>query len=282
MTEAGWLRGDDPVRMLSLLLGDEGERGRSGMEAEPPGPPLFPVSERKLRLFACACARQVWGSMSWRSQEEVESAELCADGQGRDEGTGWATDGTLTGCLGDVRQSCRYLNYTRMRGLGPTVQAALLRDIVGNPWRPVVITQPCVHCDGDGGWHDFAGQPHRCHHCRATGQLSPDWITWNDGTVRRLARAIYDEGRWQDLPLLADALLDAGCDSEELIRHCQGYERCWLCAQVGANPQADACSVCGQLGAQGPFGRPCAPGWVPLRGPHARGCWAVDLVLGKE
>jgi hypothetical protein len=41
------------------------------------------------------------------------------------------------------------------------------------------------------------------------------------------------------LAILADALLDAGCDAEELIQHCRSA------------------------------------------GPHVRGCWAVDLLLGK-
>mgnify|MGYP001076712257 FL=1 len=42
------------------------------------------------------------------------------------------------------------------------------------------------------------------------------------------------------MPLLADALMDAGCDHEEILAHCRG------------------------------------------EGPHVRGCWVVDLVLGKE
>jgi hypothetical protein len=65
-------------------------------------------------------------------------------------------------------------------------------------------------------------------------------LTWNDGTVRRLAEAIYEERAFGRLPILADALLDAGCDNEELIAHCRS------------------------------------------EGPHVRGCWAVDLILGKS
>jgi hypothetical protein len=101
--------------------------------------------------------------------------------------------------------------------------------------------------------------------------LSPSVRMWNSGTVVRLAQAIYEELpllsnsdtiEWfrrrreqalypsrqlpsdyldsQRLGVLADALLDAGCDEEELIGHCRS------------------------------------------EGPHLRGCWAVDLVLGKE
>jgi hypothetical protein len=76
--------------------------------------------------------------------------------------------------------------------------------------------------------------------------VSPAVLNWNDGTVRRLAEGIYQERRMPEgtldsarLSILADALLDAGCDDEELIQHCRSA------------------------------------------GPHVRGCWAVDLILGK-
>jgi hypothetical protein len=58
-------------------------------------------------------------------------------------------------------------------------------------------------------------------------------LAWNDRLVVRLAQPIYDERRWEDMPLLADALLDAGCDNEEMLMHAR--ERgavhtrgCWL------------------------------------------------------
>jgi hypothetical protein len=54
-----------------------------------------------------------------------------------------------------------------------------------------------------------------------------------------IAQRIYDERAFADLPILADALEEAGCSSTELLAHCR-------------HP-----------------------------GPHARGCWAVDLILGK-
>ena len=66
------------------------------------------------------------------------------------------------------------------------------------------------------------------------------WLQWNDGTVRRLAEAIYKERAFERMPLLAEALMDAGCDGEDLLDHCR------------------------------------------RTGPHARGCWVVDLLLGKS
>ena len=63
---------------------------------------------------------------------------------------------------------------------------------------------------------------------------------WRTSTVVALARGIYDEKAFDRMPILADALQDAGCDSDDVLSHCRGG------------------------------------------GPHVRGCWVVDLVLGKE
>jgi hypothetical protein len=67
--------------------------------------------------------------------------------------------------------------------------------------------------------------------------VRPDWLT---ETAVALARAIYEERAFDRLPILADALEDAGCDDADILAHCRGD------------------------------------------GPHVRGCWVVDLVLGKE
>jgi hypothetical protein len=95
-------------------------------------------------------------------------------------------------------------------------QVCLLRCIFGNPFRP---SQP----------------------------LPASVLAWNSGTVRRLAEGIYEERRMPEgtldtarLAVLADALLDAGCDDEALMEHCRSA------------------------------------------GPHVRGCWAVDMILGKS
>ena len=78
---------------------------------------------------------------------------------------------------------------------------------------------------------------HRRHGSRA---VSPAVLAWSDGTVMRMAQGIHEERAFDRLPILGDALLDAGCDDEELIGHCRSA------------------------------------------GPHVRGCWALDLILGKS
>jgi hypothetical protein len=70
--------------------------------------------------------------------------------------------------------------------------------------------------------------------------LAPALLAWNGGTVPRLAQAIYDERAFERLPVLADALEEAGGNSQEILSHCR---------QAGEA--------------------------------HVRGCWALDLILGK-
>jgi hypothetical protein len=88
--------------------------------------------------------------------------------------------------------------------LGERQRVGLIRELFGNPFRPVTI--------------------------------EPAWLAWNDGTVRQLARAIYEEGRFQDLPVLADALEEAGCADPQLLEHCRsvgGHARgCWSLDQI--------------------------------------------------
>ncbi len=79
------------------------------------------------------------------------------------------------------------------------------RDVTGNPFRPVAV--------------------------------DPAWRT---ATAVGIAQAIYDDRAFDRLPILADALQDAGCENADILAHCRGD------------------------------------------GPHVRGCWVVDLVLGKE
>src|SRR5262249_55224546 len=89
----------------------------------------------------------------------------------------------------------------------PTVaalHASLFRGIFGNPFRPVTI--------------------------------DPSSLT---STVVGLAGGIYADRAFDRLPILADALQDAGCDNANVLDHCRGP------------------------------------------GPHVRGCWVVDLLLGK-
>jgi hypothetical protein len=62
--------------------------------------------------------------------------------------------------------------------------------------------------------------------------VDPAWLTWNGGAVGRVAGVIHQEQRWQDLPVLADALEEAGCTDQEILSHCrqppEHARRCWV------------------------------------------------------
>jgi hypothetical protein len=99
--------------------------------------------------------------------------------------------------------------------------ASILRDLVYNPYR------------------DVRGRPLKSPRRlrRPPEVLKPGWRT---ADVIGLARGIYDDRALDRLPILADALQDAGCDNADVLDHCRSD------------------------------------------GPHVRGCWVVDLVLGKS
>jgi hypothetical protein len=67
---------------------------------------------------------------------------------------------------------------------------------------------------------------------RAT--LATRWCGWKDGTVVKLARAIAEADQFEDLPILGDALEDAGCTDEAILAHCRGpgphVRGCWVLA----------------------------------------------------
>ncbi len=270
MAESEWLACTDPQWMLEFL-----QPTRSGdaspIQAEGGNPR---VSDRKLRLFACACCRQVWHLLEdERSRRAVEVAEKYADGEAtaeelgeaEEESFGLATGLTVEGAAPFDAHACAVpIALLAASAIAqpfhvcpPATQAALLRDIIGNPFS----VQPSM----------FLRQ--------MCGQV---WLT---PTVLALARAAYEEQRSGGaldpvrLAVLADCLEEAGCDSVELLRHLRGEELCWGCGGTGgfqANSTWVPCEVCDvdDLAKWTP--------WRPLRSPHVRGCWALDLLLGQE
>lgn len=264
MTESEWLTSDDPMRMLGsckawVWITD-----------------TYRPSDRKLRLFACACARSVgWGGPGHWCNLHIDKVEAWADGRTVEpvqENTG-----------GEVRmmslhfapeESARFWAdngwQSHHRGDGPT-KAAILRDIIGNPFRGFSFVGP-------GGAKITVGPP--LPNPAALRQLGQAWI--DNPIVQSIARIAYDDRDFGVLPVMADALEEAGCDNEELLRHLRWEKSCWHChgtrkvpVQVlkdGARPNSFVDVDC----------QACADGWECSPEPHIRGCWALDLILGKE
>jgi hypothetical protein len=195
MTEAEWLASWQPVQMLQFL-GD--------------GP-----GERSLRLFACAAARRILHMLrDARSRQAVEVAERYADGLADENELQAAAAGAALFADEMVNARLTGWNAARTTALTAAPRAAAaaqraavaaadadtVRDVFGNPFRP----RPAIE---------------------------PEWLAWNDTLVRKLAQSIYDERRFADTPVLADALEDAGCDDADLLEHLRGPARhvrgCW-------------------------------------------------------
>jgi hypothetical protein len=141
MKEAEWLASIDPEAMLAHV-------NRK-------------VTARKLRLFACACVRRAWPLLSnERSRQVVEQAERFADGligkkelaaaraaapgRGEDRATDWvakaAADCAIAGASWAVTTSTRALALSSAVAVAEhREQAALLREVMGNPFRKLEI-----------------------------------------------------------------------------------------------------------------------------------------------
>lgn len=63
--------------------------------------------------------------------------------------------------------------------------------------------------------------PQAGEHVVVSLPADPDWLTWNGGTVRQLAEQCRATGDWSLLPVLADALEEAGCTESELLARCR-------------------------------------------------------------
>lgn len=196
-------------------------------------------TDRLWRLYVVACLRAVADLLvKPASRHAVEVAERYADGQASVEELAGAEAQARLAALeahreeweDEVRSNFRWtaasasFHESTLAAEGAQLcvtetvdidrfyqgflQADLLREIFGNPFRWKVI--------------------------------DPAWLTWNDGVVSNLAQTIYDEQAFDRLPILADALEDAGCADADMLEHLRSP------------------------------------------GPHVRGCWVLDLILGKE
>ena len=69
--------------------------------------------------------------------------------------------------------------------------------------------------------------------CRA---IDPAWLAWNGGTVQKVARAIRDDRGFERMPILADALQEAGCGDDDILAHCrepgEHGRGCWVLGLV--------------------------------------------------
>jgi hypothetical protein len=206
MTEAEWNASTDVQAMLNFL-----ER---------------PAGDRKVQLFAAACLGRLRHLLTdERSRRVAPAVEAYADGllTREDLEQAWhEADGAVRA---DVRCPFRQVAAdVALLAWLPTVHAYLLHTFAA-----------FACCAAPETLRDaFGPLPFRAV------RLDRAWLHWNGGAVARTAHAIYAERAFEHLPILADALEDAGCRDADVLGHLRGP------------------------------------------GPHARGCWIVDLILSKD
>ena len=220
MTEEEWF-GSTDFRRLGYYALDVNPRGvmRAGR-----------TPKRKLRLASCAIARSVIVfAMSEQPRLALAVVERFAEGEvteaervatretvrGPDDVL-WAAEPANTAnlavyhALGDDPSDLLFTADVAWRALqfsteSRLFQLAVLRDIVCNPFRQVFFSD-----------------------------------RWRTDTAILLASQMYESRDFSAMPILADALQDAGCENPDILEHCRG------------------------------------------EGPHVRGCWVANLVLGKK
>jgi hypothetical protein len=210
VTEAEWLACEDPMLMLDFL----GNR----------------PSLRKLRLFLCACCRRQWAHLREPARKSLEAGETFADGGITAEALEAARGPCYSGvradnCASYAAVSNRVFRRKYRGGLFSAVwsagwpdwvygdkpecqvaervaQAESLREVVGNPFRKVKLNKK-----------------------------------WRTSTVVALAAQMYESRDFGAMPILADALQDAGCDSADTLTHCREVNAthvrgCWVVDSV--------------------------------------------------
>ncbi|OAI47680.1 hypothetical protein AYO44_09285 [Planctomycetaceae bacterium SCGC AG-212-F19] len=237
MTEAEWLACLDSLEMVDFLMPSSLPMG------------FGKVSERKLRLFGCACCRRIWRLLTDpRSRRAGEAYELFSDnilsGEERE-----AAEKQARMANEDAYQRYGYCHHgieavSEAVNYHPFISGVALQAANAASARNGVGGDDLDHASFDALLWEKENQAQsdllRC----IFGPLPFRPVTldpaWHSANVTGLAEAIYDERAFDRLPILADALEDAGCTNEDILSHCRGG------------------------------------------GEHVRGCWMVDLVLGKE
>lgn len=213
------------------------------------------ASDRKLRLFACACAWCIWHLLrDRRCRRAVEIGERFADGAASVE--------DLVAAAQVIEESLDLWPAPSPQELWATWETGHIARVAAGAARVrrAALSIPLAAVDREAPRaalvavqcvHDALGVTGRGQALRLledifgpfshpVPQLQAEVLAWRDHLAVRVAREIYDDRTFERLPILADALLDAGCDNDDLMAHCRRREE------------------------------------------HVRGCWALDMLLGKS
>ena len=227
MTEKQWLKCADPQAMLEHL----GTR----------------ASDRKLRLFACACCRRAWHLVkSPKLKKALPLLEGFADGTVSDRDRGHAHK-----ISGEVLESAHVSDL--QPSLGGELWKASKKTLNRRDFEFYNFGESAAAAFGYAAGDPYsvwaaAKATERKEQAKLVREMfgNPFWRVsfspaWRTDTAVSLAKQMYEAREFGAMPILADAIQDAGCDCDELLDHLR-----------------DTSAT------------------------HVRGCWALDLVLGKE
>jgi hypothetical protein len=212
-----WNKATEPYMLVGLLLGDAEWQPTRAMR-------------RKLRLFGCACCRRVWDLLpTAEDRRKVEAAERYADGLLSDSERA------------RLWQRTTPPNETPGRRPGDDARWAAHFVLHREIWPAAVSTAAWAVAAWSRVSPETPGPEKglQCHLLRdiigplgESVRAAPAWLRCNGGAVRTLAEAIYQERRFEDLPVLADALEEAGCTDRGILEHCRApgehARGCWL------------------------------------------------------
>ncbi len=231
MTEAEWLTVTDPQAMLAFIRSRASERKLRWycVEAVRPFSDLFFHPTSRVALVVAedvaegrggeqelvTARREAWAAFPFRdlttTDLQIDAARAAARTvePATKQAAEWTTNEVVSAFADreedpNTTEDEQHDAWFRGKANGEAFLANLLRDIFGNPFRLVAV-EP-------GGLTEAAAG---------------------------IARGIYEDRAFERMPILADALQDAGCEHADILSHCR-------------EP-----------------------------GEHVRGCWVVDLVLGK-
>jgi hypothetical protein len=172
------------------------------------------ITERKAQLFGAACCRRLWELLPGEARRAVEVVERHADGLASRED------------LREARRASRgaFAPVSGREGLARAAVLCLLTAARDDPAGHALDLLLSASGAGTGRTEEQNAQAGilRCLFGAppfGRAAVQPTWLAFGDGVAARLARGIEDEGAFDRLPILADALLDAGCDDEELLGH---------------------------------------------------------------
>jgi hypothetical protein len=252
MTENQWLISTNPVEMYTFV------KDR--------------VTERQQRFFVEACRANAPKPWNFRV-DSIRWGELAEE---------W----------------CSRMVFNK--DISASVVCDLLREIIGNPFRRFSFHRdPRKHLKPGktyGVGQMFEYDPPDVY-------LDPAWLQWKSSTIPNLIHAMMNEEcdecqmirgkrsryvnagpdscwekcscndgyttraepQWDMMPIIADALEEAGCTEATILDHLRGAEP-WDCKSMCGTRHDDRCKLSGGTGKR------------PVR--HVRGCWVVELLSG--